>query len=219
MSNARWSPLAVCTLAVAADATVLVTLRPLPAELAHRLAHPRRWADTAGLDTVAGTLAGAALWLLAAWVAVGLVTALAGRLPGITGTAARRISAVALPRALYRAAAGAAGLGVLLSPAVATAGASLAVPPPLPPSESSPAAAELPAPQLPVARVQTPRTVTVRPGDSLWAIAAARLGANPAPARVAAAWPRWFATNRAVIGADPDHLVPGEVLKAPEGPR
>jgi nucleoid-associated protein YgaU len=60
--------------------------------------------------------------------------------------------------------------------------------------------------------------VTVRPGDSLWRIAAAHLDRTPTAARVAAAWPQWFAANRDVIGADPDLLVPGEVLHAPHTP-
>lgn len=60
-----------------------------------------------------------------------------------------------------------------------------------------------------------PSTVTVVPGDSLWAIAAARLGPDAGAAEVAAAWPRWFAANREVVGADPDLLLPGQVLHAP----
>lgn len=58
-------------------------------------------------------------------------------------------------------------------------------------------------------------TETVRAGDSLWLIAARRLGSDATPQRIAASWPRWFAANASVIGADPDHLVPGEILRAP----
>jgi len=239
---------------VVADAAVLVGLRPGPTRLATRLAHPGRWIDAVGADAAIGALAGATLWLLAAWVAVGLLATAAGRLPGAAGATARRIAALALPGVLRRALAGAAGLGVLLSPAVASAGAphpggaatavGTAVPSPLPPSDVLPAprlplvqrpaapptARELPTSGLrthglPAHEVRTGsarapvRTVTVRPGDSLWQIAAARLGTRPSPARVAAAWPRWFAANRAVIGEDPDYLVPGEVLHAPEESR
>jgi nucleoid-associated protein YgaU len=57
--------------------------------------------------------------------------------------------------------------------------------------------------------------VTVGAGDSLWTIAGRRLGSSPSPARIAAAWPRWFAANRAVIGADPDLIHPGQVLRPP----
>ena len=58
--------------------------------------------------------------------------------------------------------------------------------------------------------------VVVRRGDTLWSIAARQLGADASEAEVAAAWPRWFAANRAVVGADPDLLLPGQVLRAPE---
>lgn len=254
MHSRCWLSLPTAALVVVADVAALLALRPAPTQLRAQLAHPRQWTDAVGADAAVGALAGAALWLLAAWVAVGLIAAVAGQLPGVAGTAAgacaRQIAAVALPRMLYRAVVGAAGLGVLLSPAVAsaatarttapqpggasTAAAGIAVPAPLPPTTV------LPAPRLPIghtpieqARVEPappapppnanppepmrrtePRTVTVRPGDSLWRIAAERL-VPATPARIAATWPRWFAANRAVIGPDPDHLVPGEVLQAP----
>lgn len=65
-------------------------------------------------------------------------------------------------------------------------------------------------------RDQPGRTeVVVRAGDTLWSIAAGHLPAGSTRAAVAAAWPRWYAANRAVIGADPDHLRPGQRLVAP----
>jgi hypothetical protein len=60
-----------------------------------------------------------------------------------------------------------------------------------------------------------PAQVVVRRGDSLWTLAARRLGPQADDAQVAAQWPRWWAANRAVIGDDPDLLVPGTVLEAP----
>lgn len=57
--------------------------------------------------------------------------------------------------------------------------------------------------------------VTVQPGDSLWSLAAAAIGPTATAAEVAAAWPKWWAANRAVVGADPDLLRPGAVLHAP----
>jgi nucleoid-associated protein YgaU len=56
--------------------------------------------------------------------------------------------------------------------------------------------------------------LTVRAGDSLWAIAA-RHPAGQSTAAVAAAWPRWYAANRAVIGPQPDLIYPGERLLPP----
>jgi nucleoid-associated protein YgaU len=62
-----------------------------------------------------------------------------------------------------------------------------------------------------------PAEVVVRRGDSLWAIAARHLGADPSDAEIARAWPAWFEANREVIGDDPDLLRPGQVLRPPEG--
>lgn len=61
-------------------------------------------------------------------------------------------------------------------------------------------------------------TVVVRDGDTLWAIAARHLGADATDAQIAAAWPQWYAANAATIGADPDLVVPGQVLTVPTHP-
>jgi nucleoid-associated protein YgaU len=58
-------------------------------------------------------------------------------------------------------------------------------------------------------------TVVVVPGDCLWTIAADSLGRGTTNAEIAAEWPRWYEANRRVIGADPDLLLPGTVLRAP----
>jgi nucleoid-associated protein YgaU len=58
----------------------------------------------------------------------------------------------------------------------------------------------------------------VRPGDCLWLIAARRLGPGASAADVAREWPRWYAANRQVIGADPDVIQPGQRLDAPPRP-
>ncbi|MFD1214873.1 LysM peptidoglycan-binding domain-containing protein, partial [Arthrobacter sp. GCM10027362] len=66
-------------------------------------------------------------------------------------------------------------------------------------------------------RQSEPGTVTVRAGDTLWDIAARDLGSLATDAEIAAHWPRWYAANRAVIGADPALLVPGQILTPPSG--
>ncbi|NNG36671.1 LysM peptidoglycan-binding domain-containing protein [Nakamurella aerolata] len=61
--------------------------------------------------------------------------------------------------------------------------------------------------------------VIVRPGDSLWSIAERVLGADGGsdPAAVDACWREWYRANRALIGADPDLILPGQHLKPPAG--
>lgn len=57
----------------------------------------------------------------------------------------------------------------------------------------------------------------VRPGESLWAIAAARLGDAATEADVADLWPRIYARNARAIGADPNVIHPGTRLRIPGG--
>jgi nucleoid-associated protein YgaU len=49
-------------------------------------------------------------------------------------------------------------------------------------------------------------------GDTLWAIAAAQLGPGATDAQVVARWHDLYARNAAVIGGDPDLLLPGQLL-------
>jgi nucleoid-associated protein YgaU len=57
--------------------------------------------------------------------------------------------------------------------------------------------------------------VTVAPGDTLWGIAAERLGPDATNAEIAIEWPRWYAANRQVVGADPNLIYPGQRLRPP----
>lgn len=70
-------------------------------------------------------------------------------------------------------------------------------------------AAALPAPEAPRS------TVVVAHGDTLWGIAARHLPPGAGDARVAAAWPAWYAANAATIGPDPGLIRPGQVLVVP----
>lgn len=56
---------------------------------------------------------------------------------------------------------------------------------------------------------------TVAPGESLWRIAAHRLGPDASDAAIAREWPRWYAANAATIGPDPHLIHPGQELLAP----
>lgn len=60
------------------------------------------------------------------------------------------------------------------------------------------------------------RTVTVRPGDTLWSITDDLLGEDPdSDARIARHWPLLHEANRPLIGPDPDHIEPGQELTVP----
>jgi hypothetical protein len=160
-------------------------------------------------------------------------------------------------RSLVLGACGVALVAGLAPPAVAGSGA--ATGPPMPPRDAGLAVlAGLPLPDratIPAAPhhprsthrprpTQRPpaatgaRTVVVRPGDSLWAIAAHDLaresaGSGPAggadggsdggadggaDAAVAARWHQVYAANRDVIGPDPDVISPGLRLVLPPRP-
>ncbi len=71
-----------------------------------------------------------------------------------------------------------------------------------------PAAARTPA-------SRTAAAVTVRVGDSLWAIAARALPRDASPERIERSWHQWYQANRGVIGPDPGLLQPGQLLTPP----
>jgi nucleoid-associated protein YgaU len=54
--------------------------------------------------------------------------------------------------------------------------------------------------------------VTVKPGDTLWAIAAGHLPSDATDAEIDIAWRAWYAANDELIGADPDLIIPGQHL-------
>lgn len=66
-----------------------------------------------------------------------------------------------------------------------------------------------------VPRETEPTEVVVRPGDSLWTIAATALGPGADSATVTAYWQRIHLLNRRVVGADPDVILPGQHLALP----
>jgi nucleoid-associated protein YgaU len=99
-----------------------------------------------------------------------------------------------------------------------SAPAALADGPAAPACTDSPSAGSRSWPSLgwPVAATPAePTEVVVRPGDSLWQIAATALPRAASPAAVAQAWPRWWQANRSRIGPDPGLIRPGQRLVAP----
>lgn len=218
-----------------ADLGVLIGLRPDPAAL-NRIAHPHAWVADVGADRVAAEVCTAGIWFAAAWVTLAVSAGLTGALPGVAGRIGAGVARALLPRAVYRILAGAAGLGVLLTPALASAAAashpvvaaSQPTPTPQWPTDSPVHPPQWPT--TPTARHSHPQlhehgserhhrhrpeAVVVRPGDTLWDIAADHLPGRRSARRVAAAWPRWYAANRAVIGDDPAVIVAGQHLRPP----
>jgi len=209
--------------AVTALAVLVVTSAHLVAAvLAPVLTGPHRLPED--LDAAVGVLAavGAAA-VLATWTCGGVLTAaaLAFRAAGRTSATLDALSAALTPHLLRRllaAALGAAALGGVAGPSLA-APASAPVSAPVSAPEvsltwpgSPTATGPAPAPEPP----PSPHEVVVRRGDTLWGLAARSLPGSAGPADVAAAWPRWYRANRAVIGDDPDLLHPGQLLVAPQ---
>jgi hypothetical protein len=57
--------------------------------------------------------------------------------------------------------------------------------------------------------------LVVTAGDTLWSLAADRLGPDPTAGEIAAAWQRLYAANREVVGPDPSHIEPGQRIVVP----
>ena len=56
----------------------------------------------------------------------------------------------------------------------------------------------------------------VQAGESLWSIASNGLPPDATPEHVASASTAWYEANRSTIGADPDLILPGQQLIAPD---
>lgn len=143
---------------------------------------------------------------LSAWVVLTVVLTLA-RLPG---PVLRAIAPPLLHRALFAGAAGA----LALAPAHAD-------PQSVPSQSEAHDVVGLRLPDRPFAHavpvVDRRETVVVRPGDTLWAIAARSLPADASDTEIARACARWHDANRGVIGADPDLIFPMQRLITPLG--
>jgi hypothetical protein len=166
--------------------------------------------DVVVLGLCGAALLGSALWLLAT-TTVAVTSYVVGELaPGSAGS--RLAAAVAhrvCPALLRRLVA--AGLGVAVTAGVAA------------PAMAAGSGGEggrltgLPVPDRVTGR--TPpvgRTVSVRPGQSLWSISAGLLPANATDALVTTTWHRLYRANVARVGPDPDLVRPGMRLAVPD---
>jgi len=200
--------LTVTAAAGALGAALVPSVAALPGTPAGDFADVLTW-----LCAVAALVAAGALWVIATDVAWRVLRC-GGAPPGPAG-------------AVRRAVLVACGVGVLV--AAAPAGASAPGAPDAPGAPGTHATGPsshvlqgLPLPdrataaaQRPARAASDPATVRVRRGDSLWSIAAARLGPGADGPDVAAYWRRIHALNAGVIGADPDHIEPGQSLRLP----
>ena len=183
-------------------------LRHVPLDLPALACTPLDVAIT-GLAAVA--LLGCAAWL---WLVTTVVVVEALRGADVSGPAPHGVPAGV--RRVVMAACGVALAGGLTQPSHAAG-----------PHVRSPHAGPLavltglPLPDRAVAgapsrpRTVRDRTVRVRPGESLWSLAARDLPADSPDAVVAARWHAIYAANRSLIGPDPDVIVPGQRLRLP----
>jgi hypothetical protein len=175
---------------------------------------PRRFDAWLVLGCAAATLV-AATWL---WVLVVLVAHEARR-----GSGPTRV----VPRVVRRLVLAACGVGLVGS-----------LGPPVHADPSRSPLAGLPLPDRPTASATRPtgerpeatsatvirdgghraRTVRVVRGDSLWALAVDGLPEGASLADVDQRWRAIHAANRAVIGDDPDLILPGQQLRLPPSP-
>lgn len=224
--------------ALAASVSLIAALAWASAKPVHAV-----WAGTATFDLWLGAAAAAFAWLIAAWLALSVLTALAISIPGRLGQLAAVVATRVAPAVLLRILTVGVGISTLTAPVtlagayatgeitghphngtVASAGTadSAALPEIGRPAVAAPATAGLGMSLRPPSTATHPRpaaessVVTVRHGDTLWDIAARHLGPGCTTAQIADAWPRWFAKNRDTIGADPDAIHPGMRLYAPD---
>jgi nucleoid-associated protein YgaU len=190
--------LGACVVALALCGVVLA--RVTPDDLPRSASSFPAWLSGGPVETRVVALAAVAAWACLAWLALVLVAVAAGAFPrGRVRDAAERVLGIAVV--------GVAAGALVAGPAAADGPFDR----PAGPAASPPvtARAASPPPALPA------RSVVVAPGDTLWSIAARRLGARATAALTAATWPRWYAANRPRIGPDPGRLLPGQRLVPP----
>lgn len=226
-----------------ATLALLLWAGPRPDDVPLAPAQWARWLAATPVDRAVVMLAGLTADVCAGYLLLSAVLVGLGRLPGITGRLASGLAARTTPALVRRALESALGLtmataSVATGSAPALAGgptvprapaaslpAATATPPSPLPSLDRPAAPPPPSPhRLPAAPAPAkppravpavPAVVVVQYGDSLWRIAARHLAPGATDVEVAAAWPRWYAANRDVVGPDPGLLLPGQRLRPP----
>jgi hypothetical protein len=199
-------------------------------------------AGSAGIDDLVGLVASVLAGAVLGWMGLLTVLTASARIPGLAGRAAANTAVRLAPSVVAGLVRAGVGITVVATPAMVTmpaaaAGVSVAAHdaedsedlataalPGVGRPGDAPVRAEFvgatnsqqpdsPRDERPDAT--TTAAVVVAPGDCLWTIAARAIGPSATDAEIAATWPRWYARNRGVIGADPDLLIPGTVLRPP----
>ena len=135
------------------------------------------------------------------------------RLAGLTERIARVTAPHGLRRLLLAACGVALSTGVVALPASARTVTSPYPPPTASATRVLPSLDGLPLPDR--ALGDSSGWVTVRPGDSLWAIACRLLPRDADDPEISAAWHGLAVANHAVLGSDPDLIHPGTRLRVP----
>lgn len=159
-----------------------------------------------------------ATWLLVGCCCWAALICTAAVVEAATGGRLRATAWVGCPPALRRTVLALAGAALVASPGHAYATSST--------SASSPAAGSrrsapqqvlpvLPVPARPLGAARVGPRIVVRPGDTLWQLAAARLPATATAAHVCEQVERLHHRNRDLIGPDPDLIHPGQRLVVP----
>jgi nucleoid-associated protein YgaU len=193
-----------CTTAVVALAAALAVAGPRPPA---QPAQMGPWLIDATPDLALAHLAAVGAWCCLGWLLFAVFVSALAAAPGSTGRLASAVGRRIVPAALR----GALGLSLTALPLAASWPAAAWAEEQPPTRTWSPPSLDRPA-LTPPAR---PARYVVQPGDCLWSIARDHMRGRPDHHAIAHAWPAWFATNRRVIGADPDLIAPGLQLTIP----
>lgn len=210
--------LAVVAVVAVSGVGLLTLVRPVVPEVYDE--RPLGFVDAfVALCAVLTGLCWAWLQLTAALVAAAAVARAChrDRLAGLTERMARAAAPGGLRRLLLAACGVALSTGVVTMPASARTPTSPYLPPALRVATRPPQVLEgLAVPDRALGDFGgRPTWVTVRPGDSLWAIARRQLPPDADDQAVCAAWHRLARVNRTVLGDDPDLIHPGTRLRVP----
>ncbi|WP_138733679.1 LysM peptidoglycan-binding domain-containing protein [Modestobacter excelsi] len=237
MTVRRW---AGTTALMCGAAWALWLVGPGLPEVRDALTDPQGLVDRAGPDALVLVCVPLLAWVCWAWGALGLLLTAASTVPGWTGRSAGLLLTGVLPAGARRAAAVALGVGlstaapVLLPPSSLPSSTASAVAAEHLGRGPDPVVVDWPTGTTPTVVPDWPGAPPAVPdwpevgaeehvvlrGDCLWDIAADWLerrqpDAAPTASAVRAATQAWWQANAAVIGPDPDLLLPGQVLRPP----